>query len=49
MRNASNADEFKMRVSGILSTEEALDDEGLAQMSKAEPPTEEFESAKVRL
>ena len=49
MHNASNPDEFKMRVSGILSTEEALDDEGLAQMSKAEPPAEEFESAKVRL
>ncbi len=36
LRNASNADEFRMRVSGILSSEQAM--EGAQEMPPARPP-----------
>src|SRR5215475_13599139 len=47
VHNATNPDEFKMRVSGIISTEQAIDAEGLSKhMSapKSEAKREEFES-----
>jgi len=47
--NATNPDEFKMRVSGILSTEQALGDEGIGQTKKVEAPREEPESMIVKL
>jgi twitching motility protein PilT len=48
--NATNPDEFKMRVSGILSTEQAIGDEGIGKTKKVEPPPrEELESMIVKL
>ena len=57
VHNATNPDEFKMRVSGILSTEQAIDAEGLGHKgsaqskreSKREPKREEPESVIVKL
>ena len=48
VHNATNPDEFKMRVSGILSTEQAIDQEGL---KAAALPTkrDDFESVIVKL
>ncbi len=37
LHNASNADEFRMRVSGILSAEQAMD--GMSSAPKAAPPS----------
>jgi len=49
VHNATNPDEFKMRVSGILSTEQAIGDEGMGKAKKVEPPREELESMIVKL
>jgi twitching motility protein PilT len=49
VHNATNPDEFKMRVSGILSTEQAIGDEGVGKAKKVEPPREELESVIVKL
>jgi twitching motility protein PilT len=49
VHNATNPDEFKMRVSGILSTEQAIGDEGRGKAKKVEPPREELESMIVKL
>ena len=49
IHNATNPDEFKMRVSGILSTEQAIDAEGRGGAPPAESPREEFESMIVKL
>lgn len=49
VHNATNPDEFKMRVSGILSTEQAIGDEGMGKGKKVEPPREELESMIVKL
>src|SRR5438094_140562 len=50
VHNATNPDEFKMRVSGILSAEQAIDD-NVERMTPAEvpPPAREFRSAIVQL
>src|SRR5436305_9509909 len=50
VHNATNPDEFKMRVSGILSAEQAIDD-NVERMTPAEvpPPAREFGSAIVKL
>ena len=48
VHNATNPDEFKMRVSGILSTEQAIDAEGRTSPS-AEASRDEFESMIVKL
>src|SRR5256884_2313912 len=49
VHNATNPDEFKMRVSGILSAEQAIDD-NVERMTPAEvpPPAREFGSAIVK-
>ena len=49
VHNATNPDEFKMRVSGILSTEQAIGDEGVGKAKKVEPAREELESVIVKL
>jgi twitching motility protein PilT len=49
VHNATNPDEFKMRVSGILSTEQAIGDEDRGKAKKPEPPREEVESMIVKL
>ena len=53
VHNATNPDELRMRVSGILSTEQAIDAEGLGRkgpvQSKREPKREEAESVIVKL
>ncbi len=49
VHNATNPDEFKMRVSGILSTEQAMDAEGRGVAPPAESAREEFESMIVKL
>jgi len=49
IHNATNPDEFKLRVSGILSTEQAIDAEGHGHMGAAEPAREEFDSMIVKL
>ncbi len=49
IHNATNPDEFKMRVSGILSTEQAMDAEGCGVAPPAESPRDEFESLIVKL
>src|SRR5437764_337301 len=50
VHNATNPDEFKMRVSGILSAEQAIDD-NVERMTPAEvpPPAREFGWAIVKL
>lgn len=48
MHNATNPDEFKMRVSGIQSSDQPLDD-GDGRVSPAEPQREEFQPAIVKL
>ena len=52
VHNATNPDEFKMRVSGILSTEQALDvegrDKGTHQAAQPEPKRDELESEFVK-
>src|ERR1051326_4483252 len=48
IRNATNPDEFKMRVAGILSTEHAIDMESVAQKTDA-GARHEFESMIVKL
>ena len=48
VHNATNPDEFKMRVSGILSTEQALDVEGRDKAAHSESKREEFDSAFVK-
>jgi len=52
VHNATNPDEFKMRVSGILSTEQALDVEGRDKAAhktdQPESKRDEFESAFVK-
>ena len=47
VHNATNPDEFKMRVSGILSTEQAIDAEAAAP--PADASRDEFESMIVKL
>ena len=49
IHNATNPDEFKMRVSGILSTEQAIDGDDRSNGAKSEPRREEFESLIVKL
>src|SRR5882724_11791889 len=49
VHNATNPDEFKMRVSGILSTEQAIDAEGRSDAQPAESSRDEFESMIVKL
>jgi twitching motility protein PilT len=49
IHNATNPDEFNMRVSGILSTEQAIDAESNGRSHSAESPREEFESMIVKL
>jgi len=49
VHNATNPDEFKMRVSGILSTEQAIDDEGQGKAKAVEPSRGEFDSVIVKL
>jgi twitching motility protein PilT len=48
VHNATNPDEFKMRVSGILSTEQAIDAEGLGH-SAVDAKREHAESMIVKL
>ncbi|OLD27557.1 MAG: type IV pili twitching motility protein PilT [Acidobacteria bacterium 13_1_40CM_3_55_6] len=48
IRNATNPDEFKMRVSGILSTEQAIGNESVGQ-NEAAGSLQEFESTIVKL
>ena len=48
VHNATNPDEFKMRVSGILSTEQAIDAEGRVA-PPVESPRDQFESLIVKL
>ncbi len=48
VHNATNPDEFKMRVSGILSTEQAIDDESVTK-TNAEAQREAVESLIVKL
>jgi len=48
IRNATNPDEFKMRVSGILSTEQAIGMESVGQNEGA-GSYQEFESSIVKL
>ncbi|MDX6578238.1 MAG: twitching motility protein PilT, partial [Blastocatellia bacterium] len=48
VHNATNPDEFKMRVSGILSTEQAIDADDPGNRGASEP-REEFESMIVKL
>jgi twitching motility protein PilT len=52
VHNATNPDEFKMRVSGILSTEQAIDVEGrdkaTQKAAQADSKRDEFESAFVK-
>src|SRR5258708_39343595 len=49
IHNATNPDELKMRVSGILSTDQAMDAEGCGVAPPAEPPRDEFGSLIVKL
>ena len=49
IHNATNPDEFKMRVSGILSTEQAIDAESGRRAQPDESPREEFDSMIVKL
>jgi hypothetical protein len=49
VHNATNPDEFKMRVSGILSTEQAIDDDDRGNRGTTEPRHQEFESMIVKL
>jgi twitching motility protein PilT len=49
LRNASNADEFRMRVSGILSSEQAIDGhDDLRRKRESAPPTENERSFIVK-
>src|SRR5207248_2655473 len=48
VHNATNPDEFKMRVSGILSTEQAIDTDERGNRA-AESPRKELESMIVKL
>jgi twitching motility protein PilT len=48
VHNATNPDEFKMRVSGILSTEQALDVEGRDKAAQSESKRDDLESAFVK-
>lgn len=49
VHNATNADEFKLRVSGIFSADNAIESAGdLGEVSITEPPREEFESVIVK-
>src|SRR4051812_15072392 len=48
LHNATNPNEFKMRVSGILSTEQAIDAEG-KRPKRVEQPREAIESLIVKL
>jgi twitching motility protein PilT len=49
LRNASNADEFRMRVSGILSSEQAIDGHhDLRHKRESAPPTEDERSFIVK-
>jgi twitching motility protein PilT len=48
VHNATNADEFKMRVAGILSTEQAIDAESSSK-TNGDAPRDEFESMIVKL
>jgi twitching motility protein PilT len=49
IHNATNPDEFKLRVSGILSTEQAIDADDMEQAGTTEPPREDFDSLIVKL
>jgi len=49
IHNATNPDEFNLRVSGILSTEQAIDAESNGRSYPAESPREEVESMIVKL
>ena len=49
VHNATNADEFKMRVSGIMSTEQAMTVEGNLQKDAPPSPREKLESVIVKL
>ena len=44
-----NPDEFKMRVSGIMSTEQSMNADGHADNGATEPRHQEFESMIVKL
>jgi twitching motility protein PilT len=48
VHNATNPDEFKMRVSGILSSDQPIDYAGGGPGEQAEPKREEFESEFVK-
>ena len=48
VHNATNPDEFKMRVSGILSTEQAIDVEGLGKGPQFEKQRDELKSEFVK-
>ena len=48
IHNATNPDEFKLRVSGILSTEQAIDAESLSRPQPQETPREEIEPLIVK-
>lgn len=48
VHNATNPDEFKMRVSGILSTEQAIDVEGLGKGPQIEKQRDELKSEFVK-
>jgi len=48
IHNATNPDEFKMRVSGILSSDQPLDDAG-GRGEQTEPKREEVDSMIVKL
>jgi len=49
IHNATNPDEFKLRVSGILSAEQAIDAEDQGQSGANEPPRQDFDSMIVKL
>jgi len=49
VHNATNPDEFKMRVSGIMSTEQAINADGRADNGATESRHQEFESLIVKL
>ncbi len=49
IHNATNADEFKMRVSGIMSTGQAMNVEGNLKSDPLPPPREKMESVIVKL
>src|SRR5207253_8665332 len=49
VHNATNPDEFKMRVSGILSTEQSIDGDDSGNIGSTEPRRKESESMIVKL